>query len=125
MFWHGYNNNSSDCSSNASFSVTSTVITDYYDEESEDGQSTPVQQQQEDDLLLPNGIYIELTHCYTPTCSNLYPCYSYTCPKRERLVCFFKEKRGGFFLTFSFSYSEDALIVWIRERKELLLMYTK
>ncbi|GAA5816202.1 hypothetical protein MFLAVUS_009728 [Mucor flavus] len=85
LFWRGYNNNSSDCSSNASFSVTSTVITDYYDEESEDGQSTTVQQQQEDDLLLPNGIYIELTHCYTPTCSNLYPCYSYTCPKRERL----------------------------------------
>lgn len=37
-------------------------------------------------LLLPNGIYTELTHCYTPTCDNIHPCYSYTCPKRERLV---------------------------------------
>ncbi|KAF1796532.1 hypothetical protein V8B55DRAFT_1469504 [Mucor lusitanicus] len=35
--------------------------------------------------LLPNGIYTELTHCYTPTCDNMHPCYSYTCPKRERL----------------------------------------
>jgi hypothetical protein len=34
----------------------------------------------------PNGIYTELLRCYSPTCDNLFPCYSYTCPKRERLV---------------------------------------
>jgi hypothetical protein len=34
----------------------------------------------------PHGIYTELLRCYSPTCDNLYPCYSYTCPKRERLV---------------------------------------
>ncbi|CEP07864.1 hypothetical protein [Parasitella parasitica] len=43
------------------------------------------QQQQTNMVLLPNGIFTELTHCYTPTCDNINPCYSYTCPKRERL----------------------------------------
>ncbi|KAI8637471.1 CNH domain-containing protein [Parasitella parasitica] len=43
------------------------------------------QQQQINKLLLPSGIFTALTHCYTPTCDNINPCYSYTCPKRERL----------------------------------------
>lgn len=77
----------SNSNSSASFSVTSTVISDYYDEDDDcESTITNTPQAQEDKLLLPNGIYIELTHCYTPTCNNIYPCYSYTCPKKERLV---------------------------------------
>lgn len=72
--------------STASFSATSTVISDYDEDDDESSSTTQQQQQQEDEILLPNGIYIELTHCYTPTCNNIYPCYSYTCPKKERLV---------------------------------------
>jgi hypothetical protein len=49
-------------------------------------QLQPQSQQNQIDKLLPNGIYTNLTHCYTPTCDNINPCYSYTCPKRERLV---------------------------------------
>lgn len=74
----------SNSNSSASFSVNSAVNLD--DEEEEDDNESTTPTQPEDELLLPNGIYIELTHCYSPTCNNLYPCYSYTCPKRERLV---------------------------------------
>lgn len=97
-----------------SFSVTSTIIGNYASEdEAEDdddhdslhtdttaatsthsrshsqrqGQhQQPHNHSTNSNLLLPNGIYTELTHCYTPTCDNMHPCYSYTCPKRERLV---------------------------------------
>ncbi|KAI7868800.1 hypothetical protein BDF14DRAFT_1880777 [Spinellus fusiger] len=31
---------------------------------------------------LPNGLFTQLTYCYTPTCHGSQPCYSYTCPKR-------------------------------------------
>ncbi|KAI9033768.1 CNH domain-containing protein [Phycomyces nitens] len=31
---------------------------------------------------LPNGVFTELTHCYSSTCRGSQPCYSYTCPKR-------------------------------------------
>ncbi|KAI9470069.1 MAG: CNH domain-containing protein [Benjaminiella poitrasii] len=34
---------------------------------------------------LPNGVYTELTYCYSPTCDSLHPCYSYTCPKKGNL----------------------------------------
>ncbi|KAG2201247.1 hypothetical protein INT47_006750 [Mucor saturninus] len=75
----------SNSNSSASFSATSTVISDYYDDDDDNESTTTTPTQPEDELLLPNGIYIELTHCYSPTCNNLYPCYSYTCPKKERL----------------------------------------
>lgn len=112
LLFHNANNSSTSSSSSssaASFSVTSTVISDYYDreeeldDEEEDNESTTtsttITQQPTSPLQtsllngsgsstlpLPNGIYVELTHCYSPTCNNLSPCYSYTCPKRERLV---------------------------------------
>ncbi|KAJ2589385.1 RHO1 GDP-GTP exchange protein 2 [Coemansia sp. RSA 1722] len=31
-----------------------------------------------------NGVFVMLTDCYSPTCSNTQPCYSVTCP-RQRL----------------------------------------
>ncbi|KAI8642651.1 hypothetical protein BD408DRAFT_386991 [Parasitella parasitica] len=31
---------------------------------------------------IPNGIIVDLTHCYVPTCWDLKPCYSPICPKR-------------------------------------------
>lgn len=107
---------SSNSSSDNSFSVTSTIIGNYASEDEEDDddddddgnslhtdttaattsttthpsiQQQPPQlqpQQNQINKLLPNGIYTDLTHCYTPTCDNINPCYSYTCPKRERLV---------------------------------------
>ncbi|KAF7731444.1 RHO1 GDP-GTP exchange protein 2 [Apophysomyces ossiformis] len=36
------------------------------------------------DDSLPNGVFTELTHCYSPACHGKKPCYSYTCPKRLR-----------------------------------------
>lgn len=95
LLFRGFLADNSSHSSFNNFSVTSTVISDYYErdeEEDDDNESTTTSPQQqiqgkEDEIVLPNGIYIDLTHCYTPTCnSNLYPCYSYTCPKKERLV---------------------------------------
>lgn len=32
--------------------------------------------------IVPNGIIVDLTHCYVPTCWDLKPCYSPICPKR-------------------------------------------
>ncbi|KAK4511309.1 uncharacterized protein ATC70_012524 [Mucor velutinosus] len=32
--------------------------------------------------IIPNGIVVDLTHCYVPTCWDLKPCYSPICPKR-------------------------------------------
>ncbi|OAD05857.1 hypothetical protein MUCCIDRAFT_138902 [Mucor lusitanicus CBS 277.49] len=32
--------------------------------------------------IIPNGIIVDLTHCYVPTCWDLKPCYSPICPKR-------------------------------------------
>ncbi|KAI9274477.1 hypothetical protein BDA99DRAFT_431896 [Phascolomyces articulosus] len=45
----------------------------------------------------PNGVYTELTFCYSPTC--IYddkPCYSYYCPKRiaERVRLFFRRQQS-------------------------------
>ncbi|KAI9491138.1 hypothetical protein BDB00DRAFT_834665 [Zychaea mexicana] len=34
---------------------------------------------------LPNGVFTDLTHCYVPTCVGRKPCYSFSCPKREKL----------------------------------------
>ncbi|CAO3648387.1 unnamed protein product [Mucor hiemalis] len=103
LLFHGFNNSSSDSSAssgfNTAYSVTSTIISDYYDDEEEDDEHSTTttattataanqdqHRQQGDEIILPNGVYTELTHCYTPTCSNnLYPCYSYTCPKKERM----------------------------------------
>ncbi|KAL0095975.1 hypothetical protein J3Q64DRAFT_1705606 [Phycomyces blakesleeanus] len=34
---------------------------------------------------LPNGVFTELTHCYSSTCHGSQPCYSYTCPKRTAM----------------------------------------
>lgn len=77
----------SNSNSSASFSVTSTIVSDDDDEEEDDYKSTTTNSHQvQDELQLPNGIYVDLTRCFTPTCNNLYPCYSYTCPKKERLV---------------------------------------
>ncbi|KAI7850157.1 hypothetical protein BDC45DRAFT_519118 [Circinella umbellata] len=36
-------------------------------------------------IPLPNGIFTDLTHCYVPTCIGRKPCYSFACPKREKL----------------------------------------
>lgn len=32
--------------------------------------------------VIPNGIIVDLTYCYVPTCWDLKPCYSPICPKR-------------------------------------------
>lgn len=32
--------------------------------------------------IIPNGIIVDLTYCYVPTCWDLKPCYSPICPKR-------------------------------------------
>ncbi|CEP18798.1 hypothetical protein [Parasitella parasitica] len=32
--------------------------------------------------VVPNGIIVDLTHCYVPTCWDVKPCYSPICPKR-------------------------------------------
>jgi hypothetical protein len=56
-------------------SVTSAVLSNY-----EDDSTTLLNPQ------LPTGVYTELTRCYSATCNYRRPCYSYTCPKRERLV---------------------------------------
>lgn len=83
-----------------STSVTSTIYEDDNDEQDDDNSDdentslhtdttatvTSIQLLQ-NTTSLPIGIYTELTHCYSPSCNNnLYPCYSYTCPKREKLV---------------------------------------
>ncbi|CDH56451.1 rho guanyl nucleotide exchange factor [Lichtheimia corymbifera JMRC:FSU:9682] len=43
------------------------------------------QHQQQQPSTLPNGVFTDLTYCYVPTCVGKKPCYSHTCPKRERL----------------------------------------
>ncbi|RCH89004.1 RHO1 GDP-GTP exchange protein 2, partial [Rhizopus stolonifer] len=80
-----------------SHSVTSTIINSYtsddddFDEDDDHNSlstetTTATHSPNLQKELLPNGVYTELTHCYTPTCyDNVYPCYSYTCPKREKL----------------------------------------
>ncbi|KAI7901263.1 CNH domain-containing protein [Cokeromyces recurvatus] len=48
---------------------------------------------QEEDLLkdnaqildLPTGVYTNLTGCYSPTCTDDYRCYSWSCPKKKNL----------------------------------------
>ena len=43
--------------------------------------------------IVPNGIIVDLTHCYVPTCWDLKPCYSPICPKRFAQVivyCWFQ-----------------------------------
>jgi hypothetical protein len=106
------NNSSADNSLfNTPFSVASPSTSHYEsDEEEYDTNSlntettnttTATNQQRQQQLLLPNGIYTELTRCYSSTCNSMYPCYSYTCPKRERLVTNIfknKEKAAFFFL---------------------------
>lgn len=34
-------------------------------------------------LDLPNGVYTDLTECYSFTCTIDDPCYSWSCPKRK------------------------------------------
>ncbi|KAI8337469.1 hypothetical protein BC941DRAFT_425346 [Chlamydoabsidia padenii] len=36
-------------------------------------------------VSFPNGIITSLTYCYSPTCHDTSPCYSYTCPKRRSI----------------------------------------
>jgi hypothetical protein len=81
-------------------STTSTMFTTEDDEDDDDeghslhtettATSTTLatnQQLQLENTSLPIGVYTELTHCYSPSCNNnIHPCYSYTCPKREKLV---------------------------------------
>lgn len=88
-------------STDISTSVTSTILSIYTTDDEEDDDdnhslrtdttatSTTVainQQQQLQNTSLPIGVYTDLTHCYSPSCNNIHPCYSYTCPKREKLV---------------------------------------
>lgn len=32
---------------------------------------------------LPNGIYTDLTDCYSPTCTNDNMCYSWSCIRKK------------------------------------------
>ncbi|KAG1555603.1 hypothetical protein G6F49_007012 [Rhizopus delemar] len=36
-------------------------------------------------IELPNGVYTPFTDCYSPTCKDESPCYSFGCPKRKSL----------------------------------------
>ncbi|KAI8367364.1 hypothetical protein EDC96DRAFT_506546 [Choanephora cucurbitarum] len=96
LFHHNHSSSNQSSTDQTAYSAVSTIINSYAsdeDEQEEDDHnsmntettattSTPIVQKE----LLPSGIYTELTYCYTPTCyDNLYPCYSYTCPKREKL----------------------------------------
>ncbi|KAI9472331.1 MAG: CNH domain-containing protein [Benjaminiella poitrasii] len=36
-------------------------------------------------LDLPNGVYTNLTGCYSPICTDDYLCYSWSCPKKKSL----------------------------------------
>ncbi|RCI05119.1 RHO1 GDP-GTP exchange protein 2, partial [Rhizopus stolonifer] len=40
----------------------------------------------------PNGIITELTHCYVPTCWDIRPCYSPTCPKRLQVLSLYNQQ---------------------------------
>lgn len=97
LFHHNHPSSNQSNTDQTAYSAVSTIINSYAsdeDEQEEDDHNsmntetttttTTLMVQKE---LLPSGIYTELTYCYTPTCyDNLYPCYSYTCPKREKLV---------------------------------------
>ncbi|CAO3679184.1 unnamed protein product [Rhizopus stolonifer] len=93
LMFHGYHRNDSN-SSTGGTSISSSPTAhgsedeySYYEEDEDDQAScstSPTLSQQEG-LLLPNGVYTELTSCYSPTCKPLIPCYSYTCPNKERL----------------------------------------
>lgn len=85
LIFHGYHH--TDSSSSSSSSISGSIASmpthhvnsdDEYEEEENDTHQTM--------LLLPHGVYTELTCCYSPTCNYLFPCYSYTCPNKERLV---------------------------------------
>jgi hypothetical protein len=43
--------------------------------------------------VVPIGVITELTHCYVPTCWDIKPCYSSTCPKRLSQVSEYKKKK--------------------------------
>ncbi|KAG0937607.1 hypothetical protein G6F57_006975 [Rhizopus arrhizus] len=84
LIFHGYHH--TDSSSSSSSSISGSIASmpthhvnsdDEYEEEENDTHQTM--------LLLPHGVYTELTCCYSPTCNYLFPCYSYTCPNKERL----------------------------------------
>jgi hypothetical protein len=32
---------------------------------------------------LPSGVFVAISSCYSPTCTNDSPCYSYSCPRRK------------------------------------------
>jgi len=32
---------------------------------------------------LPCGVFVAISSCYSPTCSEEFPCYSYSCPRRK------------------------------------------
>lgn len=80
-------------------SVTSAILNNYMTEDGGENEEDDISDTtststatQRNNISLPNGVYTELTRCYSPTCSYRNPCYSYTCPKKERLVialCFF------------------------------------
>jgi len=35
---------------------------------------------------LPSGVFVAISSCYSPTCTNDSPCYSYSCPRRKAYI---------------------------------------
>jgi RHO1 GDP-GTP exchange protein 1/2 len=40
---------------------------------------------QPDQTELPTSVITVLTRCYSPSCSEAMPCYSFACPRRSRV----------------------------------------
>ncbi|KAI9249880.1 CNH domain-containing protein [Sporodiniella umbellata] len=85
LMFHGYHRNDSSGTSISSLSPTQGSEDEYFEDEEDDQASCTTAVSQQGFSFLPNGVYTELTSCYSPTCKPLIPCYSYTCPNKERL----------------------------------------
>ncbi|KAI9247315.1 CNH domain-containing protein [Sporodiniella umbellata] len=42
-------------------------------------------EEESDNTEMPNGVFTPFTSCYSPTCKDESPCYSFGCPKRKGL----------------------------------------
>ncbi|KAJ1808944.1 RHO1 GDP-GTP exchange protein 2, partial [Coemansia sp. RSA 2598] len=78
-----------DDTSGASANISLGEDDDEYDEAATLNQEPAADMSAGVERMLPpapavNGVFVMLTDCYSPTCSNTQPCYSVTCP-RQRL----------------------------------------
>jgi len=75
----------------------SAIISDYidsnpvYDDSKEISINKTENSSSNDDLYsshddLPTGVFVAISSCYSSTCTNDSPCYSYSCPRRKAFI---------------------------------------